>query len=140
MPKYKVLEKSLIGNQIYEAGEIAEYDGLPSENLEALDDEGRAKKEEYEASNQVRVQRLIEQNPSGVGDPAAFLAAFVKIQAEASATQAQQIADAVAQAISALLPNGIPVKGNVKLPEPTAADTDSTFVGKGADQSTDQKS
>lgn len=140
MPKYKVLEKSLIGNEIYEAGQIAEYDGLPSENLEPLDDEGRAKKAEYEESNQARIAKLIEQNPSGVGDPAAFLAAFVKIQAEASATQAQQIADAVAQAISALLPNGIPVKGSVKLPEPTAADSESTYTGKAIDPSTDQKS
>lgn len=131
MPKYKVLEKSLIGNEIFEAGQIAEYDGLPSENLEALDDEGRAKKEEYVRSNKERVATLIEQNPSGVGDPAAFLAAFVKIQQEASATLAQQISDAVAQAISALLPNGIPVKGAVKLPDPPADTV------KGADQSTD---
>lgn len=37
MPKYKVLQKSFIGNRIVEEGEIVDYDGEPSENLEPVD-------------------------------------------------------------------------------------------------------
>lgn len=41
MAKYRVLEKSFIGNAIREAGDIVEYDGLVSGNLEPIDEEGR---------------------------------------------------------------------------------------------------
>ena len=117
MPIYLVKEKSLIGNRIYEAGEMAEYDGFPAENLEPTCPEGEGKRLEYVESNKARIALMLEQNPSGVGDPAAFLAAFVKAQADASASQAQQISDAVAKALSAVFPTGVPVKGPVKLPE-----------------------
>jgi hypothetical protein len=38
--EYIVLEKSLIGNEIFEAGTTVKYDGLPAENLQPTCDEG----------------------------------------------------------------------------------------------------
>lgn len=38
MAKYRVLEKSFIGNTIVEAGEVVEYDGRPGSNLELIED------------------------------------------------------------------------------------------------------
>ena len=37
MPKYKVLQKSFIGNRLVEEGETIDYDGEPSDNLEPVD-------------------------------------------------------------------------------------------------------
>lgn len=48
MPKYKVLQKSFINNQILEEGEIVEYDGEPSSNLELVK-KGKAKAESQES-------------------------------------------------------------------------------------------
>jgi len=122
MPKYRVVEKSLIGNEIKEEGEIVEYDGLPGWNLEPMCDEGRAKAEEYVASNKARIALMNDQfkDQPGVGDPAAFMAAFAKMLAEQQANQAEQIGTAVAQALAAIFPNGVPVKGTVKLPDTPA--------------------
>ena len=36
MAKYRVLEKSFIGDAIVEAGAIVDYDGEPSSNLEPI--------------------------------------------------------------------------------------------------------
>lgn len=119
MPKYLVKEKSLIGNEIFEAGQTVEYDGLPAENLEPLDDEGRAKHEEYLASNKARIAAMTEQykDQPSVGDPAIFMAQFSKMLADQQEKQAEQIGNAVAQALAAIFPNGVPVKGTVKLPD-----------------------
>lgn len=53
MPKYKVLQKSFINNRIAEEGEIVEYDGDVSGNLELMK-KGKAKPEpeESEASEE----------------------------------------------------------------------------------------
>ena len=60
MPKYRVLEKSYIGNAIREAGEVVEYDGKPGKALELIPEaepaaekaegekKGKAKKSEAE--------------------------------------------------------------------------------------------
>jgi hypothetical protein len=62
MPKYQVLEKSFINNQIREEGEILDdYDGLPSENLKPLDEAGEIKAQEYRDSN---AKRLATQTPA----------------------------------------------------------------------------
>lgn len=37
MPKYRVLTKSFIGNSLVEEGTVVDYDGIPSDNLEAMD-------------------------------------------------------------------------------------------------------
>jgi len=39
MAKYRVKTKSFIGNGIVEEGAIVEYDGIPGDNLEAIDEE-----------------------------------------------------------------------------------------------------
>jgi type IV secretory pathway VirJ component len=96
--EYLVKEKSLIGNEIKEAGEKAMYDGLPAENLEPLCDEGRARYQEYLASNKERVANMINQNSvSAVGDPGAF----AKALAEHQASQNEAISKAISEGIAA---------------------------------------
>ena len=51
MPKYRVLQKSFIDNHLREAGETVDYDGLPSENLEPLDEAGEVKAQEAKAAS-----------------------------------------------------------------------------------------
>ncbi len=76
MPKYRVKELSLIGNELFQAGAEVDYDGLPAENLEPLCDEGRAKYQEYLDSNAARVRKMrAENDTSAVGDPTVFAAA-----------------------------------------------------------------
>lgn len=107
MTQYRVLEKSLIGNEIKEAGEMCEYDGLPGSNLEPIDDEGRAKAEEYIKSNAARVAAMKAQyTESAVGDPAAFAKAMADAQTEMMASLPDMIAGAVAQALATAFPNG----------------------------------
>lgn len=60
--EYLVKEKSLIGNQIFEAGEKAFYDGLPAENLEPLCAEGEKRAAEYQESNKARIAKMIADN------------------------------------------------------------------------------
>lgn len=62
---YTVLERSLIGNTIYEAGSTAEYDGLPAENLAPLCDIGKARYQEYLKTNADRVKQMKLANPDG---------------------------------------------------------------------------
>lgn len=80
MPRYKVLEKSLVGNEVFEAGVEVEYDGYPSANLEPLCDQGRKKAVELEELNKKRVELMISQNPPAAGMDAA---SFAKAIAEA---------------------------------------------------------
>ena len=47
MPRYQLTERTLIGNDITEAGEV-EFDGLPSSIFIPLCKEGEAKRAEYE--------------------------------------------------------------------------------------------
>jgi hypothetical protein len=37
MPKFRVLKKSFINNSLVEEGTVIDYDGKPSDNLEAID-------------------------------------------------------------------------------------------------------
>jgi hypothetical protein len=155
--KYRVKEKSLIGNQIHEAGAEVEYDGLPADNLQPLCDEGHARAAEYERSNKERVTKMIADNEeSSVGDPAQFAAQFQKALAEANAEHqkrmdelqntlveaqaraAEQMGAAVAQGIAAVLqqlfPNGLPTAAAPATPaepETTAGDTKPTEKAAG---------
>lgn len=107
MPKYRVKEKSLIGNELFEEGAIVDYDGLPAENLEPQCEEGEAKYQEYLASNAARVAAMKSQfNESAVGDPAAFAKAMATAQAETMAALPGMISEAVAQALATAFPNG----------------------------------
>jgi hypothetical protein len=110
MPKYRVKELSLIGNELFQAGAEVEYDGLPAENLEPLDDEGKAKYQEYLDSNAERIKKMIAENQtSGVGDPGDFAKAMAKYQSEQTVVLATVVAEAVAAAFSRLFPDGMPV-------------------------------
>lgn len=97
--KYEVLEKSLIGNDLHEAGAIVSYDGLPSENLKPLCDEGRARAKEYLESNARRVNAMVASNKDsdiGVGDPTQFMAAFAEELARERAEHKAEMAQMVA--------------------------------------------
>jgi hypothetical protein len=115
---YLVKEKSLIGNEMFEAGQTCLYAGLPSETLEPTCDIGRARAREYQESNKNRVAAMIDQNKDVAGglDPQAFMANMMKVQAEMQAEQMEKqtmaIAGAVAQAVAAtmaaMFPSGVP--------------------------------
>jgi hypothetical protein len=95
---YITREKSLVGNDVHEAGTKVQYDGLPSENLEPTCDEGRARYQEYLRSNAERVANLRQQfSESAVGDPSKFAADFAKVLAEQQAEHNAQMAALVAQ-------------------------------------------
>ncbi len=64
MAKYRVKEKSFIGNVLLEAGAEIEYDGIPSTNLEPLD--GVAKKAVTGAKNADR-DALTRQQEAAAG-------------------------------------------------------------------------
>lgn len=98
IPKYVVLEKSLIGNELHEAGATVAYDGLPAENLQPTCDEGRARYQQYLASNAERVATLKGQyTESAVGDPTKFAADFAKALAAQQAEHNAQMAALVEQ-------------------------------------------
>jgi hypothetical protein len=95
--KYRVKEKSLIGNDLHEAGAVVSYAGLPSENLEPMCDEGRKRAAEYAESNRARISKMISDNKeSAVGDPAKFAADFARVLAEERAEHAAQMSKMLA--------------------------------------------
>jgi len=95
MPKFRVKELSLIGNELVQPGTVGDYDaskyGLPAGNLEPLDEEGQALCDEYEASNTARIKALAAANAtSAVGDPSEFATAVAAaIQALVASGQLQ---------------------------------------------------
>lgn len=112
MPQYRVKELSLIGNALAQPGDIVEYDGYPADNLEPLDDEGIAKREEGRAVDAERVRKMIEQyRDSAVGDPAHFAATLAQAQA---ATIGQAVAEAVSKAFEGLVASGAVLRGKGK--------------------------
>lgn len=118
---YTVVERSLVGNKIYEAGETALYDGLPAENLAPTCDVGKARYQEYLDTNKARVAKMIEMNAadaSGLGDAATFGKMFLEALAKSNAEHAEQMealrasmaemtANAVAAAFATAFPNGV---------------------------------
>jgi hypothetical protein len=116
MLKYTVLERSLVGNEIFEAGSTCLYDGLPAENLAPQCDEGKARYQEYLASNRDRVAKMVEQNAEpGVGDSAVFFKALQAQRAQDHAEMPGLIAAAVAAAIAQVFPNGTSKKAETPL-------------------------
>ncbi|MDH7973688.1 hypothetical protein QH494_15965 [Sphingomonas sp. AR_OL41] len=94
MPRYLVLETSLIGNEIVEAGREVDYDGYPSGNLQPLDDEGRAKAAELIELNKQRIREMQAANPfSPTIDPEALGTAIAKAVGEAMASLVNEQAD-----------------------------------------------
>ena len=57
MAKYRVLEKSFIGNALVEEGAVVEYDGVPSSNLEPMDKQAEAAAEKSADANTVSIAR-----------------------------------------------------------------------------------
>jgi hypothetical protein len=105
--KYTVIERSLVGNRIYEAGETAEYDGLPAENLAPQCEVGAARYQEYLESNRERVAKMIEQNAeSGVGDVSKFAAQFTAALQAANEQHAAQMA-ALQESMASAIVEGI---------------------------------
>ena len=146
--KYIVKEKSLIGNEIFDAGaEITLPDGtLPAENLEPTCDRGRAKHQEYLESNAARVAAMREQfaAESGSNEVLAKLigAAVANALAEQRAEQAEQavkLAEAERKLAEALAKAPAPkaTKANATKAEAPAAPTDgsaaSDATGAGGD-------
>lgn len=120
--KYLVKERSLIGNELFEAGAIADYDGLPAENLEPQCEEGRARAEEYRTSNDKRVSLMMANHKeSAVGDPAQFLANFAKFMQEENARQAEKMNDAIATLADAMAKLASRVPADVPAAEEKAA-------------------
>lgn len=111
MTKYLVLATSFIDAKMVQPGEEIEYAGLPAENLQPLDDEGRAKYQEYLASNEARVAKMIAENrdpgAGGIADPAAFFEALQKQRAQDQADMPALVAQAVAAALANAFPNGM---------------------------------
>lgn len=93
--QYRVKVKSVIGNDVHEAGATVSYAGLPADNLEPLCDEGRRRAAEYVESNAARVKQMVATHAgaeSPVGDPAKFMEAFTKALAEERAEHQAQLA------------------------------------------------
>jgi len=88
--KYIVKEKSLIGNELFEAGaEVELPEGtLPAENLEPTCARGEAKYQEYLASNAARIAKMKEQYAdSATGDAVVLSKLIAAAVTEALATQ-----------------------------------------------------
>lgn len=95
MARYKVLEPSLIGNEILDEGtEIGSgtaypFEGLPGPNLEPLDDEGKGKALELVEYNKQRIRDMQAQNPfTATLDPEALGIAIAKAVTQAMTEQA----------------------------------------------------
>lgn len=96
---YKVLEKSLIGNEIFEAGQTVEWDGHPGTNMEPTCDEGRARLQKTLELNRENREKIARDYAPVAGlTPDDFMKAFRKELAESQASQAQVIAEAIAAA------------------------------------------
>jgi hypothetical protein len=103
-PRYRVLELSLIGNELIEEGkEIDNYDGYPSGNLEPLNDAAKAKAAGLVEINKQRIRDIQAANPfSATLDPEALGKAISQGIADAMQAQAAEQADLNARLAAAL--------------------------------------
>jgi hypothetical protein len=94
--KYIVKEKSLIGNELFEAGaEVTLPEGtLPAENLEPMCERGQAKYKEYLASNAARVARMRDAFSEDTSANVVLAAEIGKAVAAAMAEQRAELAGA----------------------------------------------
>lgn len=99
--EYIVLEKSLIGNEVHEAGARVKYDGLPAENLQPTCEVGAARYQEYLVSNAERVRKMaLDHAPvESATNAEAFAAAVGRAIAEANAAFMARL-DAIDKALS----------------------------------------
>jgi len=99
--KFIVKEKSLIGNELFEAGaEVTLPEGtLPADNLEPMCERGVALQEEYKRSNAERIAKMREQYAdAATGDAAALSKAIGEAVAQAIAAQNAEAAELEAAA------------------------------------------
>jgi hypothetical protein len=85
MAQYRVLKRSFIDNHIREEGDVVNYDGYPSDNLEPMDDEGRAKQKEGIKAAKAAMTQLIRDTQPLAGmafDQEAFAKAVAKAIAD----------------------------------------------------------
>ena len=96
--KYIVKEKSLIGNEIFEAGaEVTLPEGtLPAENLEPMCERGQAKVQEYIASNNARIAKMKDAFSEDTGSNEAMAKMIARAVATALAEQKAEEAVVVA--------------------------------------------
>jgi len=84
MPKYRVLAESFIDNHRRMPGAEIEFAGLPSDNLEPVDDEGKARAAEAKAVRRQGLEQMVADfKPVAGVDPAAFASAVAKAVADA---------------------------------------------------------
>lgn len=69
MPQYRVIKRSFIDNHIREEGDVVSYDGYPSDNLEPMDDEGRAKQKEGQKAAKAAMSQLVRDTQPLGGTP-----------------------------------------------------------------------
>jgi hypothetical protein len=94
MPKYRVKAVSFIDNSLRQEGDVVEFDGIPADNLEPMQDEGDEAAAEFV---QAKADSLLRQQFAAAGgDPndAAALEAFAKDQA-AKTTSGPGVLDAL---------------------------------------------
>lgn len=135
--EYICKERSLIGNEVHDAGAKVLYDGLPAENLQPTCPEGEKRYKEYLDSNAERVAKMKSQfTESAVGDPSSFMAAFAeqmkKDAAERDEKLAGMIGTAVAQAFAAAMAHA--KAESAAAISPPADTTSETKAGKGKDK------
>ena len=75
MAKYRVKTKSFIGNTVVEEGAVVDYEGLPGDNLEAIDEEAEQATLAAEGVDALSLERQqaaakgIDPSPLDVVDP-----------------------------------------------------------------------
>ena len=57
MAKYRVKTKSFVGNSVVEEGVIVEFDGIPGDNLEAIDEPAKEAEQAAEGIDAVSLER-----------------------------------------------------------------------------------
>lgn len=142
MPRYKVLEKSLINNQIYEPGEEVVYEGGVSSNLEPLDEAGRVKRAEYEASNKKRIATMLQDakdSPNaGAVDPSTIIKQMADMQKQ-QAADTEALMERMSAMFAATLANALagvsdapaaPASAAEAKPEVAAVDTSKPAAAK----------
>lgn len=135
MPRYKVLVKSLLNNQVYEAGEEVVYEGEVSENLEPLDDAGRVMRAQYEASNKQRIATMLQDakdSPNaGAVDPSTIIKQMADMQKQQAADN-EALMERMSAMFAATLANALSgisaapaaaAQAPEAKPEPAAVDT-----------------
>ncbi len=57
MAKYRVKTKSFVGNSVVEEGAVIEFDGIPGDNLEAIDEPAKEAEQAAEGIDAVSLER-----------------------------------------------------------------------------------